>query len=221
MSFTSVFPSKFPLFSGKKVISLSFSEAVGALDLGIVKSLTRSLLEFLGLIETFSKSLSRSLVESIGMYDFGVTKSLTKTYSETTGLYDFGFTKSLSKTFSELLGVKDVSISKSLTRTYSEAIGLYDFGVSKSLSRSLAEALGLTEVFGRQFTRSFIEAMGLYEYWGYVYPYYDPRKVLERLINVLLVAKSLGIKIDFVLENPYIVYLIRMMAKKMSGEAYA
>jgi len=85
----------------------------------------------------------------------------------------------------------------------------------------LAEALGLTEVFGRQFTRSFVETMGFYEYWGYVYPYYDPRKALERLINVLLVAKSLGIKIDLVLENPYIVYLIRMMAKKMSGETYA
>jgi hypothetical protein len=221
MSFTSVFPSKFLLFSAKRVISLSFSEAVGALDLGIVKSLTRSLLEFLGLIEAFSKSLSRTLVESIGIYDFGVTKSLTRTYSESIGLYDFGFSKSLSKTFSELLGVIDVSISKSLTRTYSEAIGLYDFGFSKSLSRSLAEALGLTEVFTKQFSKSFVETLGFYEYWGYVYPYYDPRKAVEKLINILLVAKSLGIKIDFVLENPYIVYLIRMMAKKISGEAYA
>ena len=221
MSFTSVFPSKFPLFSAKRVISLSFSEAVGALDLGFVKSLSRSLLELLGLSELLIKSLSRSYSETVGLRDLGVTKSLTKTFLEPAGLYDFGVTKSLSKTFSELLGVKDLLISKSLSRTYSEVIGLYDFGLSKSLSRSLAEALGLTEFFGRQFTRSFVESMGLYEYWGYVYPYYDPRKAIERLINILLVAKSLGIKIDFVLENPYIVYLIRMMAKKMSGEAYA
>ena len=202
MSFTSVFPSKFSLFSGKRVISLSFSEAVGTLDLGIVKSLTRSYSETIGLPEFFTKSLTRSLVETIGLRDLGATKSLTRTLSESTGLYDLGATKSLTKTFPELLGVKEVLISKSLTR-------------------SLAEALGLTEVFRKQFSKSFVETLGFYEYWGYVYPYYDHRKAIERLINVLLVAKSLGIRIDLLLENPYIVYLIRMMAKKMSGEAYA
>jgi len=219
MSFTSVFSTKLPLFY-KRVISLSFSEVVGALDLGIVKSLTRSLLELLGLSEIFTKSLTRSLVETVGLYDFEATKTLTKSFSESTGLYDFEAVKSISKIFSELLGVSEV-LTKSLTKTYLEAIGLYDFGFTKSLSRSLAEALGLTEVFTKQFSKSFVETLGFYEYWGYVYPYYDPRKAVEKLINILLVAKSLGIRIDLLLENPYIVYLIRMMAKKMSGEAYA
>jgi hypothetical protein len=165
MSFTSAFPSKLPVFSGKRVISQSFSEAVGLLDAGI-------------------------------------TKSATKVVSELLGLYDFGAVKSL-------------------TRSVSEPIGLSDLGATKSLTRSLMELLGLREVFGRQFSRSFAEALGFYEYWGHVYPYYDPRQALDKLIRILLVAKSLGIRVELLLENPYIVYLIRVAARKMGGELYA
>jgi hypothetical protein len=165
MSFTSAFPSKFPVFSGKRVISQSFSEAVGLLDAGITKSAT--------------------------------------------------------KVVSELLGVKDLGALKTLTRGFAEPIGLKDIGITKSLARSLMELLGLSEVFGRQFSRSFAEALGFYEYWGYVYPYYDPRQALDKLIRILQVAKALGIRIDLLLENPYIVYLIRVAARKMSGELYA
>jgi len=57
----------------------------------------------------------------------------------------------------------------------------------------------------KQLSKSFTEAIGLYEYWGYMYPYYDPRQALDKLIKILQTAKDLGIRADILLENPYIV----------------
>ena len=146
---------------------------------------------------------------------------ISQSFSEAVGLLDTGITKSATKVVSELLGLYDFGAVKSLTRSVSEAIGLSDLGATKSLTRTLTELIGLIEVFGRQFSKSFVDAVGLYEYWGYVYPYHDPRQALDKLIRILLVAKELGIRIDLLLENPYIVYLIRVAARKMSGELYA
>jgi hypothetical protein len=75
-------------------------------------------------------------------------------------------------------------------------------------------------LFGkRAISLTIAESLGLYEYWGYVHPYYDPRIPLDRLVRLLEVAKSLGVRMDLLLESPYSVYLLRMMAKKMGGEA--
>jgi len=106
--------------------------------------------------------------------------------------------------------------------TFTESIGFTDYGVySKSIAKTFSEGVGLSEVPSKTITKSFTEAIGFYEYLGYVYPYYDPRRALERLINILLIAKALGIEVELLLENPYIVYLIRTSARKMSGELYA
>ena len=173
------------------------------------------------MLEAVAKSASKPFAESLGLLDAGATKSITKPFSEAVGLLDAGVTKTATKAVSELLGLYDFGAAKSLTRGVSESIGLNDIGVAKSLTRPLVELLGLREVFGKQPVKSFAEALGFYEYWGYVYPYHDPRQALDKLIRILLVAKSLGIRVDLLLENPYIVYLIRVAARKMSGELYA
>jgi len=220
MSFTSAFPTKLPLL-GKRIISRSFSEAVGLLDGGITKSVAKLFSEPVGFLEAVAKTVSKPFTELLGLKDAGATKSISKPFSEAAGLLDGGITKSVTKVVSELLGLYDFGAVKSLTRSVSESIGLSDLGATKSLSRTLTELLGLREAFSKQPVKNLAEAVGLYEYWGYVYPYHDPKQALDKLIRILLVAKSLGIRIDLLLENPYIVYLIRVAARKMSGELYA
>jgi len=162
MSFTSAFPTKYPLFY-KKVISLTFTEAVGLADYG-----------------TYSRSIAKTLSERVGLLEV---------------------------------------VAKSLSRTISERVGLTDMGLLKSLTRQFTESIGLRETTSKQLPKSFAETLGLYEYWGYVYPYHDPMKALDELIRLLLTAKALGIMVEQLLESPYVIYLIRLATKKMSGES--
>jgi hypothetical protein len=73
-------------------------------------------------------------------------------------------------------------------------------------------------VFGRRFSTTFRETIGLYEYWGYMYPYIDPYDPLRKLIRAVDMLDRMGVDVKYLLDDPYIVYLVRRMARRMAGE---
>jgi hypothetical protein len=214
----SVLPSKTVLFGYKKVIRLVFEEAIGLSDVGIVsRSISRVFTESLSLSETMSKTTHRTFTETVALEEL-YGKTVSKTFTETLALEDLGLTRRYTKRVSEDIGLSEAT-AKTVRRTITEDIGLTDVAY-KTARKFFEDVLGLGEVFGRRLSLTFHETIGLYEYWGYVYPYIDPDPFdpIRSLVRVVDVLDRMGIDVRYLLDDPYILYLLRRMVRRMLGE---
>jgi len=107
---------------------------------------------------------------------------------------------------------------------------------TKCLTANVLLSCPYTDFLAKVITRRFVEKMMydglikkiigvgkeekimLSEHLSWLYPYYDVDKIIDKLIAVLDQLDKMGYELEEILEDPYIVYLIRYMAKKMSGE---
>ena len=90
--------------------------------------------------------------------------------------------------------------------------------LSKSPSKTLQDTTTLTEVLGKSIEKYITDTTLLYDYMGWVYPYYDPIKPIEKLVKVFDTLLKSGVDVRTLIEDPYIIYLLRLMTKKMRGE---
>ena len=139
-----------------------------------------------------------SLFDSISLSDV-VSKSVTKPLSDAVSLSEV-VSKVIDKLLFDSLSTSD-SMTKGVYKLLSDSISLSD-----SMTRGLAKFLSL------------FDTISLYDYMGWVYPYLDPEKPLDRLIAVLDTLDRMGYRLEQLLDDPYIVYLIRYMARKGRGE---
>ncbi|MCD6583645.1 MAG: DUF2341 domain-containing protein [Candidatus Omnitrophica bacterium] len=137
--------------------------------------------------------------------------------ADSLSLTDAGARRGVTKSLTDSISLIEV-FRKVITKApFTESISLSD-SVAKEVSKSFTDSVVLTECIVKEVTKSLVDKITLKEYMGWVYPYLDPKKPLDRLIVVLDTLDRMGYKLEQLLDDPYIVFLVRWMAKKGRGE---
>ena len=161
---------------------------------------------------------SLELDDSLTLTDITLSKSTTKSLSDVTTLSDLGLLRSMIKTLSDDMSLSD-SVAKHVVKLLANVLSLSD-STTKGVAKSLSDSISLSDSMTRGLAKflSLFDTISLYDYMGWVYPYLDPEKPLDRLIAVLDTLDRMGYRLEQLLDDPYIVYLIRYMARKGRGE---
>jgi len=202
--------------SESAIKTLELSDSISIIDLGITKSTTKILSDSLSLGEMFSKVIVKApFTEMITLTDL-ISKSITKPLTDSLTISDLGVRKSITKPLTDLIGLTEV-FKKTIVKSFTESISLSEV-ITKEVLKMLIDSISLKEYMVKEISKAFTDSITLREYMGWVYPYLDPKKPLDRLIAVLDTLDRAGYKLEQLLDDPYIIYLIRYMAKKGRGE---
>ena len=163
------------------------------------------------------ESYTKELSDSINVSD-SLLKRTNKYISELISLSDKGVIRKTVKIISDT-AILGETLSKTISKVLDDTSGLSDYlSVKATYHREIVDTINVLDSVSKKTKRILIDEVSLKEYMGWVYPYLDPKKPIDRLIAILDTLDKIGYRLEQILDDPYIIYLIRYMAKKGRGE---
>ena len=203
----------------KKLPSKKLKESITLADTFSKQwAIIRYLTESISLSDTIRKDVKKYLRDSIALNDF-VRKGMNKRLFESLTLSDsLSHVWHIYRRLYESLNLSD-RLSKHPSKQLRENISLVDtFSRVWGAHKTLTETITLSDRLLKSPSKMLKENIRLSDHLAWLYPYYNPEISLEKLINAARLLDKIGIPLEEALDDPYLVYLMRYMAKREKGE---
>ena len=192
----------------------SVTETLSLNEKTATKSITKHLADTASVTDAIYKTPAKTVADTVSISD-KISKIPMKKLADTLSMYD-SLAKSVVKKIVDSLLMSD-TIYKLAFKCFSDQVIITD-AVVREITKKIFDTINVSDTLHRGTAKTLTEKISLEEYMGWVYPYLDPHKPLDRLIAVLDMLDRTGYRLEYLLDDPYIIYLIRYMAKKGRGE---